>query len=563
MEKYPKAIFQTKFNQVNHEFEIYLDSSAGQSDSEDYKYPINPNAIVNLNIENTLADWAVRGTLTIFYNPEAGSGYINPVTGNYRDAASGVDKNNTSNPELKPFYDFRNDGYDLLRIRIKPRLSDTNLPNNVNVDEGSHWSLSYLFSIYDMEDVDLPPGAQNQAAASIKCLKIYFWDEWYQRMLTNTLEYSTAEDSESSQADVNGEYANGAVVETGRAMKSIIEKALKDVDSTDGVPCGSEIADSSGYADWELGAAKIFYTAPAQTTAYESLMYVYKKHISNEEKSLYVNDFSLLAKDKDPNDETSVGRLTLKPITSYFKKAGSTADAPGLYQIEHFFLQGYTDGDRPTKSLRAPFSQESNKPVDFKSLKYGTISNYRFVDMAAVTNTTQFANTPVYSFDFKNRTFNAEFKNNSVLTARDFMSEKYIKEVYKSNKTSLDKLFLINLDKDKKDKNIKPAFSLHGDDPAIRQHAGLQKLLYVGLFQNAAINFRTLGLSFREPGRFIAVDRTEGVEGGTYEDKFYGQWFIVDIKHIFESEFYYNDITAIKIHRFQELKSRFPGLLEG
>ena len=182
--------------------------------------------------------------------------------------------------------------------------------------------------------------------------------------------------------------------------------------------------------------------------------------------------------------------------------------------------------------------------------------------MAAVTNTTQFASTPVYSFDFKNRTFNTEFKNNTVLTARNFMSEKYIKEVYKSNKTSLDKLFLINIDQDKKNKNIKPAFSLHGDNPVIRQHAGLHKLLYIGLFQNAAINFRTLGLSFREPGRFIAIDRTEGVEGGTYEDKFYGQWFIINIKHIFESEFYYNDITAIKIHRFQELKNQFPGLLE-
>ena len=87
-------------------------------------------------------------------------------------------------------------------------------------------------------------------------------------------------------------------------------------------------------------------------------------------------------------------------------------------------------------------------------------------------------------------------------------------------------------------------------------------MLYVGVFQNACINFRTLGLTNREPGRFIAIDRTEGVESGSFEDKFFGQWFIVNVKHVFETEIYYNDITAIKIHRFDTLPLNFVGTVD-
>jgi hypothetical protein len=551
----PEATFQTKFNQVNHEFEIYLDSGAGQSDNN--RQPINPNSIVNLTIDDTLSNWVVQGTLSIFYTPDTNNGHINSTTGADKTAKTGINENSA-----RTSFNFRNDGNDLLRIRIKPKLDSNSENPDINTNQ-SHWTLSYQFVVYDMEDIDLPPGAQNQAAASIKCLKLYFWDEWYQKMITNVMEYSTAQSSEFTQNVSNGEYANAAVIETGRAIKEIIEKALKDVDSADGAPCGSEVADSSGFADWELGPAKIFYTAPAQSTAYDSLMYVYDRHISEVAgEQLNVNDFSILMKDRDSADPTSVGRFTLKPVTSFFQKAGAGADSPGEYQFEHFFLQGYSGEPRPTKFMRGPQNNTSSGPIDFKSLKYGTITNYRFVDIAALTNSNLFTNSPVYSFDFKNRTFNVEFKNNSVLTAKKFMTDKYIKGVYKSEKSSPEKLFLINLDEDKKAKNTRPAFSLHGDDPLIRQHAGLQKLLRVGLFQNAAINFRTLGLTFREPGRFIAIDRTEGVEQGEFEEKFYGQWFVLNVKHIFESEFYYNDITAIKIHRFQDMGTTFPGLLK-
>ena len=571
-----EANFKTKFNQVEHEVEIYLDSSAGESDSTNYKYPINPNGIVNLNIEDTVADWIVRGSLTFFYNPEAGPKIVNPATGNTSKATT-----NINSERSKPFYNFRNDGYDLLRIRIKPNLKDSNLPDTFKISNNVLWTLSYLFSIYDAEDVDLPPGAQNQASASIKCLKIFFWDVWYQKMITNTLQYSTAL---SQRAELDPQYNNLGVLPTGQAMKEIIDLSLSQNSSQQGytdlvIPDPvlkinyQPTAESS--EEWDQGEAKIFYTTPANTTAYESLMYIYDKHVSTEKISLppkvsaprggtkgdSINDFDILIKERGPT-ENDTGYLSLKSVSSYFQKAGNAATIPGEYQMEHFFLQGYTDTKKsPTKTLRAPIGADDSDTIDFKSLKYGTISNYRFVDISALTNSTSFVNSPVYSFDFTNRKFNIEFEKNSAQTAREFIQKKYINELYKNNRATADKLFLINLNKDKEAKNTKPVFSLYGDNPVIRQHAGLQKLLYVGLFQNAAINFRTLGLTSRETGRFIAIDRTEGVEPGDFEDKFYGQWFVINVKHIIETEFYYNDITAIKIHRFQPLNNPFLGII--
>jgi len=558
--------FGTKFNQLEHEVEIYLDN--GSTDEKARRYPINPNSIVNLSIEDTMADWAVNGSLSFFYNPEASMGEQDERTGQSSSAQTGL-----YNSDQKSFFHFRNDGNDLLRIRIVPKLDDSsNLGaagasnDTFAISDPKHWTLSYLFSIYDMEDIDLPPGAQNAASATVKCLKLYFWDSWYQKMITNTMQYSTALSYKADiEADMmSNQYYNPGTIYTGQAIKEIIDLSLSQ-ESTQTNYSGTPAIDPSllitytpTAADgegWDQGAAKIFYTAPANVTAYDSLMYVYDKHVSSYEYN-NVNDFSILMKDRGP-DATDVGVLELKSVTSFFEKAGNSADSPGEYQTEHYFLQSYaSEKDRATKHHRGPMSNTGSDKVDMKSLKYNQISNYRFVDMSALTNTTQFCTTPVYSFDFKNRQFNVEFKTNSVETARSFMSKNYIGNVYKAGSDN-EKLFLISLDKDKKSKNIKPTFSLYGDNKQIRQSSGLQKLLYLGLFHNMAINFRTLGLTSREPGRFISIDKTDGVEDGIFEDKFYGQWFIINIKHVIEAELYYNDITAVKLHRFNTLPLGF------
>jgi hypothetical protein len=575
--------YDTKYNQTRHEIEIYLDNGAGASD--DRRYPINPNAIVNLTIEDTLADWVVRGHLSFYYNPESNLG----APGQYSDKLGQVNESTgISSPVQKGFYIFRNDGNDYLRIRIKPNIQDVsnfaaaNYNNNAVVSDEKHWTISYLFSIYDIEDIDLPPGARNQASSTMKCLKLYFWDSWYQKLITNYPQYSTALSlAANPEADrLSGEYSNQGLINTGLALRELIDLGLS-VDTTQENYTG----DVSGYTDpslqivynptaplgeeWEEGSGKIFYTNPAQINAFDAAEYLLKRHVSNvsinsnnSESEEGVHDFSILIKERGP-EPTDVGQLTLKPMSSFFKKAGKSQSAPGEYQIEHFFLQAYGNNpgvDRATKSYRAPISNNSNDTVDFKSLKYNQITNYRFVDISALTNATKFHTTPVHSFDFLNRTFNIDNANNTVTDAREFIAKKYINEIYKGGGNNED-LFTITLDTDKQKKNVCPALSLYGDSSILRQADGIKKLLYVGVFQNMCINFRALGLTSREPGRFIAIDKIDGVESGAFEDKFYGQWFVINVKRVFETEFFYDDITAIKVHRYNPLPLSFTNTL--
>lgn len=532
----------TKYNEQEYEFEMYLDSNAGTAN--DRVFPINPNAIVNLNIEETLADWIVKGTLTVYdsFNTLENT----PITPGILGEG--------------PTYVFRNDGNDILHIRLFPRLDKLNL----EVDQ-IHWELVYKFSIYDVEDIDLPPGAQNQASAVTKCKKFYFWDYWYQQMITNTLEYSTG-----LSRDIPGASSTGPLTDeqrslpTGIAMKEIIDQSL----GTNLNNRGTSLNIAGGpNNEWDSGAFNIFYTAPATNSAFDTLMDVYNRHISSTTKNNSVfnvaeNDFCILSKSRGPSPGDE-GYLTLIPMSEYFEKAGK--DIPGEYQIEHFYVQDYAPSEKIIPKLkRSPILGQQNLQKDTSLGAYSQITSYRFVDISPFTNATVFTNKPVYSFDFLNRTFNVDFTQNTVETARDFIVQKYINQLAVSRDNSKD-LFLLTLEESKKNKNIKPIYSLYGgnnnNSKIGRQADGLQKLLKTGVFQNACINFRCLGSTNREPGRFIAIDKQENIEDNNFNNKLFGQWFIINVCHIFEAGLYYNDITAIKLHRFKSLDVNIPGTI--
>ena len=543
----------TRLNELEYEFEMYLDNGAGATDTS--RFVINPNAIVSLMIEETLADWVTRGILTIYYSFDA-------IENSSSETAV------TESGSVVPNYIFRNDGNDILYIRLTPNLKvleNSALGVNLKADP-IHWELAYRFSIYDVEDIDSPPGAQNASSAAIKCKKLYFWDSWYQKMITNTMEYSTAQTvNYNSIAPLDSERS----IPTGMAMKDIIQKALKD--SSNNIPYIDSVAGGPNNL-WEEGASKIFYTAPAYNNAYETLMDVFSRHVSdkyavspNSRTGFFgprgsgatgntINDFSILTKERGPR-RGEPGYFTLQPMSSYFEKAGK--NEPGEYQIERFTVQEVGGTENKPGTNRSPKSTNQDLQKDTKLGQYSQITSYRFVDISPFMNSTEFVNRPVYSFDFRERKYNVEFNNNTVLTARDFIKKKYTDKLLTTSNS--EKLFLITLDEDKKTKNVKPQYSLYGgnepEDFISRQKDGIQKLLKLGVFQNSCLFFRTLGSTNRETGRFITIDKEVGVEENSFNDRFYGQWFIINIKHIIENGIYYNEITAVKLHRFQPLKT--------
>jgi hypothetical protein len=494
---------------------------------------------------------------------------------------SAFSKNNKTTPEQLGSYTFRNDGNDLLRIKISPASENSSNFNNTTTKYSGYsidgkdkfWVLSYAFSIYDIEDVDMPPGSTGAASANLKCLKLHFYDLRYQALNSQIIEYST---SQSPLALKTSLQEKDHSIPTGIALKEVLEKGLINTNNI----LLKQIT-GNGENEWEDGATSIFFTSPAQATTLDCVNYLYKYHSSGI-KGAYsalgrsprgggttssINDFSLLTIERGPT-ASDIGYFTLRPVSWYFSQAGNSKDSPGEYQIEHFFLQGYSSqssntstGSPAYKTLRAPVL-DTNEKRDIKTGRHNLITNYRFVDMSALVNSNIFRTRPVYSVDFANRKLNIEFEQNNIKKARQFISQQYINKVYRNTQNTPEELFLITLEKAKNDLALTPTFSLYGEDSILRQSDGIKKLLYTGLFQNTCINFRAPGLTSRQVGRFVAIDRTEGVESTPFNDKFYGQWFIISIKHIFEGELYYNDITAVKLHRFNKLPIEFLGTVD-
>jgi hypothetical protein len=528
-------ISQYALNGHMHELELCIINESGI-------YGISPTSIISLNIENTLSNWVVTGDITVFYNAEL---------------AEAFNKTNNKN------FVFRNDGNDYLRLRLVP-LDIPVRGNTIDAKNKAFWELNFLFAIHNVEDVTQQTGGNSQSQILKKYKKFSFWDVRYQKMLTRNIEYSTATSSFNSTANTTSPVPDDdRSLPTDIAIYDIIKKALDN----------DPLLTKTGYErdpanNWDNGATRLFYTSPAGDSAFDSLMYVFSRHTSRVTDGTSANDFAILEIERGTND---LGYFSLRPLSKYFENAGSGPDTPGKFQIEHFFLQANTQNSNTIGLHRAPISN-NYLDRDLKFRDYSNILKYEFVDISPLMNASQFVTTPVFSFDFKNRQYNAEFKNTSIKkttpsnlngeltnTVENFIDVKYINQLFRRVNDANSK-FLIETNSYEKQNNlsINPVYSLYGDrnTPEIRNPDGFHKLLRTGIFQNTAINFTVPGLTMREPGRFIAIDRPEGTSTGdiaSVDDKLCGQWFVINVVHTISNGAYYNNITAVKIHRHQSI----------
>ena len=558
---------EQKYNEILHNVDLYLENSGNFDVQQNPKrYYINPAAVLGMQISDTVNDWVVDGSMTFMYLPEPAPP-ISKTTGGQSKQTNikGIEQAAFENGKTLNTYQFRGDGFDLLRVMIMPKATPKNgyAKNAIQIDQkDTKWMLSYLFSIYDIEDVNDVPELKGFSAAYMKCLKLKFHDVRYQMLRTTNLEYSTAIPKDPSFVpNLNSEIAiNQGVLHTGDALKDILNEALAKPENGG---C-EEFKIPLDFLDWNKGKSELFYTSPAQYSAADDIQYVYSHHVADKQlkgSDVNVNDMCLL----HTNRADEFGKLepiALTPISDFFEKAGSSQSNPGELQKEHFFVTSFTnEQETADRVYRAPLGG-NNKNVDVKTDKYGQIISYSFVDMSPSVNSNMFCTTPVYSVDIGKRKFNIQFTGNDVSSARNVISKSYISNLYKKGSDE-EKLFLPTIHKTKKDLNIFPTFSLNGNNAIVRQKNGLHNLIYTGLFQNACICFKTIGLTLRESGTFIGIDKAQGCVNNDYNNKLYGQWFVVKVDHLFETGIYMNVIYAVKLHRYDELKETFSTTIDG
>lgn len=514
--------FETKLNNQRFYFDVYFQDCSSLNESN-VKAPegrlvgavrINPDAVHQLVIEDDLLSWFHKGYM-IFQN-------------NF-EVLEGVQTDGTKLPII------RRDARDLLIIKIKPVLDD---PNPSAVGQGSQsvgnslnaqlkdedWSLEFEFVIYDSEDIP-------HTDPSIKFKKVYFWDLRYQLMSELHIDFSTA--TMPSNQDPNGKAL------TGSAIAEVITKANESY----GLGKISQL--------WDKGKDKVFFTAPARYTALDSLNYLLGLHVSEKDSDLcmftthrYTKEFQLI------------------PFAKIFEMSTS-GNQPGQYQFEHFFLERFaglnTDSSFGTglhgigETLavpRAPLSEgNSNTSIDVKMFQYSTITNYRFVDMAGVDGSKALTSRPVFSYNFNTGTFHCEYKDHEINNVKKIFKDRYVGHLYGKDKSPL-----LTLNQSRtKFKNIEPVYSTAPTKDA-RLNAGLNKTLSAAIYMNECITFDVLGATNRKAGRFIGIDKAEYLEDNAFENKFFGQWFITNVKHVFAKGKYANQMLGVKIHSYQDLK---------
>jgi hypothetical protein len=550
-----------KYNDIYHTVDMYLDNSGDFNKPQ--RYFINPAAVLGLSISDTVNDWIVDGSITLLYLPEGPPPDNVDTTGQQRDTATqGVIDAAVQNGKVLKSYTFRGDGFDILRIMIVPDVKRIDNTDESGLDIGKNntkWMLSYAFSVIDVEDVNDVPEIQGNAATYMKCLKLRFHDVRYQMLLTTNMEYSTAMPKDGSlRPDFNTNIGKKiGVLHTGDIIRDMFNHALAKPDQG-GLEEFKIQPDPN--PKWDQGDSELFYTSPAQYNAYDDIEYVYSHHVSKQElkglDDIRVNDMCLLHTDR-ADKFGQLEPIVLTPLAEMFKQAGKLKDAPGELQKEHFFVTALTQ-QAPDASMlyRAPVGP-LHDTIDLKMDRYGQIISYSFVDMSPIVNSRSFSTTPVYSVDIGKRQFNVEFRGNDVESVKKVISKTYISELFKNDGSDDEKLFLPVLHKSKRDLNIFPVFSTNGTNKTVRQRNGLHTLMYTGLFQNACICFKVYGLTWRESGTFIGIDKTTGCADNDYNNKLYGQWFVVRVDHVFEAGAYLNIIYAVKLHRYKELETKF------
>lgn len=554
-----------KYNQLDYKVEFFLDNSGNFDGKPEFRYTINPAAILSLNIEDMFTNWVVNGSISLLYLPDDAPPAITQKTGN--SAETKLVGAAAENGKVLGSYQFRGDGMDMLRVMVVPKT--TAGADGISVNENDpKWILSYMFSIFNVEDVNELPELQGPAASYMKCVKMSFHDVRYQLLKTANIEYSTAN---SPEAMWNTGMANDGILKTGSAILEIWNEVLGNPEEGGSI----EFIQTKDPEKWDEGSSELFYTSPADWNAADDIEYIFNHHVSKEDLKNSVPSMGTpplkelcIMHTERAQKQIDLEKTCITPLSKFFKRSTEGSE-PGDLQLEHFFVTAQTENEdvnaeRTGKSYKAPVGQTEDR--DLKTFKYGQIISYSMLDMSPIVNSQGFITSPVYSIDVGKRKFNVKFENNDVLTARRLIAETYITELFPKASPN-EKLFLPLIHKNKQKRNIFPTFSLNGDkDPTgrgdiLRQKNGILQLIYTGLFQNACICFKTFGLTLRESGSFIGIDRTEGSENTDFNNKLHGQWFVIKVDHSFEAGAYMNTIYAIKIRRFEEMKLQFPSIL--
>jgi len=501
----PSSEVNTKFyNRQKYQIDVIFDNLQGN------KFQLNIASLVSLDIEEDSRSWFKKASLVI-KNPD-----------------NIFEQKVTASASSNQYYKFCNDGRDLVYVTVKILNDSTIKEADLQIDYNV-WGMSYVFSIYDREEI---PGDTTKQ----KQLKLYLW-EFEQQILSETnVQWSTNELLSSGLVPA---YATDEqkLVPTGKAIKSLLTKTLE------------KYLPQSFTKDWDDGSSKIFYSAPANYKAADVLNYLLKKQVSSQIGTDSGADPCILTRTRYTN------QWSLTSYSNFFAKAidnksttnnTNTTPQAGSLQREIIQLASQT-GQEQNEFLfnlpQSPFSSYINNTNFFDPIT-SVIKNINFVDMASMDNTEFMVTSPCYSNDFKNKTFSVDFTNNDIANVKGFIDKNYSNKLKLYAKPDT----LVTLNKNKTDTHAVNNIYSYSPDKVSRFAEGRNSLLTAALFYNTSVSFTTLGSPIREANTFISIEKAKGGVLDEFYNKLLGQWMVYSVIHRFSETSYTNDIVALRVH---------------
>jgi len=557
--------YNHRINNNDYIFKVTLVSAAGnKSRAQDIK----PTAIKEFFISDTLNNFYQQGYIIINNSqdiierdtPDA-EPYNKPSYYNNAGAVDTTDPNSaTSNTDAG--FLFRGESRDILRVDIMPRLENTTADSLGSEDSKKYFYMGYDFAIYDSEElVGDAPGQ--------KYKKLYFWDMYYQLLLEKNVPFSTTNivnntnfntsytstTTQGTSATLPENADNGdRAVPTGIALREFLKAAFPDnenypirfsvnVPGVENSTALTQQEQDQQNIDWDIGATNIFFSTPANYKAIDCVNYILSRHVSNSESN-YDQCFLQLERDNR--------QFTFKSLTQFFRQAYNPGnDTPGDLYIETLKVGGNTQQDG--KQNVAPYFTPRTG-LYFERI--GTIKSFSFDNMAGRHAQQRLVPTFVHSYDYENKQFQIDIARNGIAQAMKTYQRNYINYMNSSNDEQAftnfapGQLRYLN-------KNVQNVFSTTEQDPDQRLAWGRNEFLYASIFTNNLISFRLPGSTHRQAGNFIGIDRDGAIPTSKFDNKLLGIYLIVESKHTFTGNEYFNDLHCIKVYNFKQLEDTY------
>jgi hypothetical protein len=264
----------------------------------------------------------------------------------------------------------------------------------------------------------------------------------------------------------------------------------------------------------------IFYTSPANSNALNDInnMLSYAKGPENDPVFLRVGRFNK--------------KWSLVSLTDIFSKA---------LQIERLTLQDGLEPQTKVYTPRAALYDDAGKILNVFSGRTSIMRNYKFASMAPIDDM-RLTNRPIHMMDFSTGIYNIHFSKNKVDNILENINTIGKKGLYTFEKDGSNQVWL-NINQTKsKGISLENTFLTQGSPDLM-----MVKMLKDVVFLNQGLYFQSDGLTLRQPGTFLFVDRSDSSDINVFDDKFLGQWLINKVVHYFDSTKYVTDVYATKL----------------